>query len=916
MQKFFGYLFIAGSLLVAASCNSTRQVANPSTKKVDNVAKDYYSLPNQPTPDKVWELIHTDIDISFNLAKKTAEATADLTLHPYFYPSDSISLDAKGMKILSVVYNGNGKSVNPEDDKIVSHKIADTLPFQYTGTKLNMKLPATFQRADTIQLQIHYIAMPYASENTGGQAITSDRGLYFINTNHFEPYQQMQIWTQGETEANSHWFPTFDHTNFRSTFKITMHVPDSFKTLSNGKLVASREEQNGMRADTWVQDIPIPPYLVMMAASNFAVVKDNSWNGKDVAYYVPQEYKDYAKDIFRHTPEMIDFFSKKLNLDYPWNKYNQVIGYDYVSGAMENVSASLFGAFNLKDARQIADDNNDFIIAHELFHQWFGDYVTCENWSQITLNESFADFSEKLWAEYKYGKDEAEIEFYHSKLRYLGQAPNSDLPLVRYRYQHPDDVFDRVSYSKGGMILNYLRKLTGDSAFFDALHLYLTQNALQSTEADQLRLAFEKVTGKDWNWFFNQWYLNGGHPVLDIQYSFDDAAREMTVKVAQVQQAEDYQTKVYVLPLMAQIVQGNHLESFPILIDSEKQSFVFSYEGAERPLFIPDAGHWLPGVIVDHKDFGQWRQQYFAAGRLSADSSANAGISGLGFENLDKMDLMSRHDALLGIFAKKGKIGDVRIDSVFKAAIESDPSAFIRLTAINLLVKMNIPGNKIWKDFFYKVASSDKDNKVKAAAISWLGQRKDEQYRNFYEKKTDDASYYIAAAALTALNEINHHRAETIARGLLGKNRFSAYWLEIAGQIIGQNGNPEDYAFFSNVLWHKFEGDRALFMDSFAEYLLNVSSDSVFYKGLALIDKLAEKEGQGSRFQFPMYGNVYTIYRELNTKLKAASGKEEKEHLKAKRDKAFSVWQEYVASVKNENTLAIIKANGWLPKGK
>lgn len=883
MRKIYLYLSLIGSFFALNACSSQYKLSDAQSSQSSVALSSYDSLPFQATPDKVWELIHTGIDISFDIPARTAEARTELRLHPYFYATDSVVLDAKGMKVLSVSDAGK-----------------NTLPYHYDGLQLHIQLPKVYTRLDTLGLTIHYIAMPYAAENVGGKAITEDRGLYFINANHFEPNQQMQIWTQGETEANSHWFPTFDHTNFRSSFTITMHVPDSFKTLSNGRLVASNPEAGNMRVDTWEQDKPIPPYLAMMAASNFAVVADrNTAAGKVVDYYVPQEYKAYARDIFKNTPEMIDFFSKKMKIDYPWSKYSQVIGYDYVSGAMENVSASLFGAFNLKDARQIADDNNDFIVAHELFHQWFGDYATCENWSQITLNESFADFSEKLWAEYKYGEDEAEIEFYNSKLRYLGQAPYSDLPLVRMRFEKPDDVFDRVSYSKGGMILNYLRRQTGDSAFFAVLHLYLSQNALKSTEAGQLRLAFEKVTGKDWHVFFNQWYYKGGHPVLDIHYKYDDAAKKMTVLVKQVQQAADYQTAVYALPLKAQIIRDNQMETIDWLVDSAEQTFVFPYKGNSRPIFVPDAGHWLPGEIQDHKDFNQWATQYFSANLRSTQDFSAAKTAG--FQVLDQLDLMSRFDALSGIFWQKGKVADKQIDSVLKIAVQKDASGFIRKNALQLLVQMKLPASQDWKDFFYVIAQNDADNKVKASAIDWLGNSKDKQYSDFFEKATAASSYYVAASALTALNEVNHHRAETIARDLTQKNWYSANWLTAAGNVIAQNGNPEDYDFFSNILWHKYEGDRAMFIGSFTNYLQHITDEATYNKGLALIKKIADKEGEGSRFQIQMFSSVYELYTLLKVKESA------QDHAKQKAAAALQVWEDYKQSVHNENTQKQIK---------
>lgn len=906
MRKFYLFALSVGFSLTVLSCSTSKKLANHSGNAIAESANSYDSLPYRAVPTEKWQLINTNINIHFNLPEKTAEATTILTLHPYFYPADSVILDAKSMKILSV---------SMQNDK--------NLSYQYNGKKLGIRLPETMFQNDTLHLSVHYIAMPYAKSDLsdiGGTAITENRGLYFINTDHFEPYQQEQIWTQGETEANSHWFPTFDHSNFRSTFEITMHVPDSFKTLSNGQLVKSVEEPDEMRADTWIQDKPIPPYLVMMAASNFAVVKDTPWKGKEVAYYVPQEYGKYAKDIFRYTPEMIDFFSKKLKMDFPWYKYDQVIGYDYVSGAMENVSASLFGAFNLKDSRQIADDNNDFIIAHELFHQWFGDYVTCENWSQITLNESFADFSEKLWAAYKYGEGQAEIQFYHSKLRYLGQAPQSDLPLVRFRYKDPDDVFDRVSYSKGGLILNYLRQLTGDSAFFNALHLYLTQNALQSAEADQLRHAFEKVTGKDWQWFFNQWYYKGGHPKLQVSYQYNDAARQMKVIVEQTQQAAPYQTKIYRLPLKAQIIRGSDLQTIDWLVDSQKQVFVYPYKGNQRPIFIPDAGHWLPGEIKDNKTQEQYAAQYFAGLNQIEVSELNREQIKLdkafGFSVLRHLDLMSRHDALTGLVQTTTKTTTGLTDSVLKVATVKDTSSFIRSLALRLLIEFgDLPSNAQWKTFFFSVAQNDPDNKIKAEAISWLGRQKDKQYLAYFDHETNASSYYVATAALRALNELAHHHAEVLTRDLLNRNYFSAMWLTEAGNIIGQDGNPDDYSFFTNILWHKFEGDRAEFMTSFANYLLNVKSDSVYTKGLALIKKLADKEGAGSRFQLRMYAPVYSIlYLQQEKAYKATADNNEKQQTGIKVAAAKALWLHYTSSVKDENTLQQIKGMESLSK--
>ena len=284
--------------------------------------------------------------------------------------------------------------------------------------------------------------------------------------------------------------------------------------------MSQKKNADGTRTDYWKMDLPHAPYLFFMGVGDYAIVKD-SYKGKEVSYYVEKEYAPVARKIFGNTPEMIEFFSKITGVHYPWVKYSQIAGRDYVSGAMENTTATIHQEGAQQDARQLIDGNIwEGTIAHELFHQWFGDYVTAESWSNLTLNESFADYSQHLWDEYKYGKDAGDAENYQGMQGYL-QSGSESKDLVRFFYADKEDMFDQVSYQKGGRILHMLRNFVGDSAFFKSLNLYLTTNKFKSAEAHQLRLAFEEVTGHDLNWFFNQWYYGNGHPNVDISYNYD-----------------------------------------------------------------------------------------------------------------------------------------------------------------------------------------------------------------------------------------------------------------------------------------------------------------------------------------------------------------------------------------------------------
>src|SRR5436190_5653269 len=454
------------------------------------------------TAEKINDLIHTKLDAKFDYAKSQMNGKVWITLKPHFYPTDSLLLDAKGMDIHEVAIV-KGKNV--------------PLKYNYDGLFLDITLDKTYKNNDQYTIYIEYTAKPNEFKTKGSAAITDAKGLYFINPTGEDPNKPTQIWTQGETEATSVWVPIIDKPNQKTTDEILMTVPSKYVTLSNGKLVSQKTNSDGTRTDDWKMDLPHAPYLFFMGVGDYAVIKDK-YKDKEVSYYVEKEYAPVARKIFGKTPEMIALYSKLTGVDYPWVKYSQIVGRDYVSGAMENTTATLHGESAQQDARELTDGNRwEEVVAHELFHQWFGDYVTTESWSNITLNESFATLGSQLWNEFHYGKDFGDEERYNSAQGYI-HSRNDNKNLVRFYYNDKEDVFDAVSYNKGGAILQMLRNFVGDSAFFKALNLYLTTNKFKSAEAQQLRLAFEEVTGKDLNWFWNQWYYGSGHPKLTITY--------------------------------------------------------------------------------------------------------------------------------------------------------------------------------------------------------------------------------------------------------------------------------------------------------------------------------------------------------------------------------------------------------------
>ncbi|HEY0432923.1 MAG TPA: M1 family metallopeptidase, partial [Chitinophagaceae bacterium] len=545
MKKYMLSVFAIVTAISFTHAQQGKQPADTSWKKA-----------YRETSTKVNDLVHTKLDARFDFDKSYMYGKAWITLQPHFYSTDSLRLDAKGMDIHQVSIVTGGKD--------------SPLKYDYDGLQLNIHLDKKYKGGERYTIYIDYTSKPNEVKVQGSAAITDAKGLYFINPKGTEPDKPTELWTQGETEANSVWIPTIDKPNQKMTDEISMTVPAKFVTLSNGKLTSQKKNADGTRTDTWTMELPHAPYLLFMGAGNYSIIRD-SYKGKEVSYYVDPEYAPVARKIFGLTPEMIAFYSRITGVDYPWAKYSQITGHDYVSGAMENTTATLHSDAAQQDARELTDGNNwESVVAHELFHQWFGDYVTTESWSNITLNESFANYSETLWNEYKYGKDAGDEQNYGDMQGYL-QSNSAKKDLVRFYYNDKEDVFDAVSYNKGGRVLHMLRNFVGDSAFFKALNLYLTTNKFKSAEAQQLRLAFEEVTGKDLNWYWNQWYYGAGNPALDINYSYDDAGKKVRVIVNQTQAGD----KIFKLPVAIDVYANGTKNRYKVWASNKSDTFTF-----------------------------------------------------------------------------------------------------------------------------------------------------------------------------------------------------------------------------------------------------------------------------------------------------------------------------------------------------
>lgn len=752
------------------------------------------SVPGQQNFDTAWkkiyrasypknnELVNTKLEVRFDIPKSIMYGKAWLTLRPHFYPTDSLTLDAKYMDIKEIA--------------IVKGLTKTKLNYSYDSLQLHIKLDKTYKGGEKYDLYVDYISRPEDVKSEGSAAITEAKGLYFINPDGKGEWPT-QIWTQGETEANSVWMPTIDKPDQKTTQEISMTVPDKYMTLSNGLMTSQKKNADGTRTDTWKLEQPNSPYLFFMGVmgkNDFAVVKDQ-YKNIPVDYYVEKEYASVAKRIFGETPRMMEFFSTILKFPYVWPKYAQMVGREYVSGAMENTTATLHQDGAYQNARQLVDGNRwESTIAHELFHHWFGDLVTAESWSNITLNESFADYSQYLWEDYRHGRDAADQSAFEEMQGYL-MSNSSNKDLVRFYYRDKEDVFDAVSYNKGGRILHMLRTVVGDDAFFSALNKYLTDHKYQPAEAQQLRLAFEAVTGKDMNWFWNEWYYGAGEPHLTINYQYENGKERVIVNQTQKE-------NLFNMPVNIDVYSsGNKKETYKVWIRNASDTFYFP--SIQKPSWVNfDADKALLTVKNDQKTMEEFEQQYK-----------------YGPKYLDRREALE-------YFAAKG--------SNNLAWGLKDKFSGLRLLTLELIPESKLASDPSIIPAIEQIAEKDTHKKTQAAALSFLAQLKNPKYKNLFQKFVGDSSYSVAGASLSGLAELEPDMAYSLAKKYSNDAKDD---LGIAvSDILFKNGTEADFKQLLNIYTGiPASQGKVSATTKFASYLEKLQNPSSVKEGVGAI---------------------------------------------------------------------------------
>lgn len=665
-------------------------------------------------PDRPAKVEHISLTLSFDFKEKILYGRCATTFTALARKLADVELDAAQLTILKVT--------TPTGRR---------LSFDHEGSRLRITLEKPLPIGKSTTVAITY------------EARQPRQGIYFIGPDESYPKKPVQVWTQGQDEDAHYWFPCIDYPNAKATTEVKATVPKGFFVLSNGVLVKTTFDE---RAKTttyhWKMDVPHVTYLVTCVAGKFSDHTDDV-DGIPVSYYVQPGREADGERSFGGTPKMLRFFGERLRYKYPYAKYAQIAVSDFIFGGMENTTATTQTDTTLHDARAHIDFSSDPLVAHELAHQWFGDLLTCKDWSHAWLNEGFATYFEALFREFDRGEDE--FQYYRVGLQDAYKREDREhyrRAIVTNVYVEPVELFDRHLYEKGACVLHMVRAQLGDELWWKAIAHYVADNAMRNVETVDLARAIEDVSGLNFAPFFDQWVMRAGHPEFDVAYEWDPSEKMAVVTVAQTQTVDEH-TPLFKVPATVEFGFGNGAaERFDVMCDAQMQTFHFTLRAKPETCAFDPAADILKTVHLKMPREMLIRQ--LASHRLVAarvEAARALGTDG-STESVDALARSLRSDSFWGVQAEAARaLGRIRGDRAFAV----------------------LAG-----------ATKVKHPKARLAVAEALGEfRTDAACEALAPLAAKDESYHVEAAAATSIGKTHSKKAFALLRRSLAKDSWN-----------------------------------------------------------------------------------------------------------------------------------------------
>ncbi|MEY2407968.1 MAG: aminopeptidase [Verrucomicrobiota bacterium] len=692
-------------------------------------------------PSREVDIVHLILDVTPDFKAQTVSGKVTIRFKPIAKPLEELRLDGIELSVRDVSCTAKLLGWQATDKNVI-------LTFAEP-------LPADQEASVTIQ----YSAVP-------------KHGLYFRTPDMGYKPEDMHVWSQGEPNEARHWFPCFDAPNEKSTSEVICHVPEAMTVLSNGRLDGEEHEAtSGLKAVRWIQDKPHPAYLIAMVAGYVKGIEDRH---RDVplAFFTPASQIDQARASFAETREIMAFFEKEIGVNYPWAKYFQVVVDDFTWGGMENTSLTVLTdrTLHLPETEQIWSSRG--LVAHEMAHQWFGDFVTCKDWSHLWLNEGFATYYTHLYEGHKAGRDELLYGMYQAAKGFMS-TPNDTNAIVRRNFNNPEEQFGFHAYPKGAWILHMLRNELGEELYRRCIKTHLERHALANATTDDLNKVIEELSGRSFDQFFDQYVYHAHQPELGISYSWDERSKLARITVSQNQKLSE-DVLLFNVPLTIRFKGKSGSVDRRLTVKEKSEDFYLPL--AEQPVqvridpelallakvsFTPSAA-MLDAQITDKSDM---LGRLYAVESLSGKREALASLK-------DRLN----NDVYWGVrIAASQSIRAIGTDEAMQALIQStrQPDARVRRQIVwDLAGFFREPG----RDALLRLAREDKNPDIRSASMSGLGAWRTPEVREEALKflRSDSYRAVLADGAMTALR--GQDDASLVAPVLAALREHEAGW--------------------------------------------------------------------------------------------------------------------------------------------
>lgn len=707
-------------------CCSHRRAASESSSDAQ-MASGKFAKPGSKAaygPDQSFDVDHILLEFSLDVPKKTVHGKCTTTLRALIDGANHIAFDALKMKVLGVTLSDGSK-----------------LNYSYKKDQISVRFPGKYKEGEIVSVVIEY------------RLVNPIAGVYFIAPDKDYPKKPVQVWSHGEAEESRYWIPCFDAPHDKATTEVVVTVPRDFFALSNGALIDVREDRaKKTKTYHWKQAIPHSCYLITMVAGKFSEIK-TEWDGIPITYYCEPGREDEIQRAFGKTPKMVQFFSEKIGVRYPYEKYAQIAVADFVMGGMEHTTATTQTDRVLMDAKAFPEFTADWLVSHELAHQWFGDLLTCKEWGHAWLNESFATYFEALFTEHDLGKDEFDYEMHEKLQQYLDEDRKVyRRSIVTNVYKKPEDLFDRHLYEKGSVVLHTLRNYLGEELWWKGIGHYVNKHQGQAVETIDLINSIQEATGKNMRKFFDQWIFAAGHPDFTVYYWWDEKTKNANVRVTQKTDGKNSFSSV---PIELEFQTAGGRKEYKVTLEDKKHEFKYKFSSEPRD-FRFDPGFKVLKTAEIHKPYKMWAYQLqndrHAVGRALAaqeiakiQNAQSVSLLSRAFAKekfwgtakeialaLGKIHLKEAKEFLLrsanakhpktrrGVVEALGEFNDPSVAAQLKRIFLGDKSYFVRAEALRSLSRFRQPDLMQWVKKALNTASWN--DTIRAQGVSSLAQ--------------------------------------------------------------------------------------------------------------------------------------------------------------------------------------------------